>query len=271
MLSAAEVARFKEDGFLLGGRVLSDDQVEALRTEMQRVIDDQKKPDVPQPVRIANLAGGEATPIWQIVNIWQASPPFHQLMFNKKVIEEVAQLTDANQLRVWHDQVQYKPSETGGFLPWHQDSPYWPTLAPKDVMVTAWVALDDVDDSNGAMRMMPGSYKWGDSIEFIHTIKDFYNPPADFNGRPLEPRICPVPRGHVHFHHALTWHGSAANKSGRPRRAIALHYITERCRYVAAGEHPMKPFIHVADGEMLQGDVFPLVWEKQSRGQLAHA
>ena len=73
---------------------------------------------------------------------------------------------------------------------------------------------------------------------------------------------CPVKKGEVHYHHALTWHGSHANTSGRPRRAIALHYMTGDTRYVASGEHPMKPFVEVGDGEVLQGETFPLVREK---------
>ena len=40
----------------------------------------------------------------------------------------------------------------------------------------------------------------------------------------------------------------------RTRRAIALHYMTERARYNAAGQHVMKPYIRVADGEKLAGE-----------------
>ena len=265
MLSAAEVAKFKAEGFLLGGRVISDEQIGVLLEEMQRVISGEGRKELPQSVRITNLASSAQTPMWQIINIWQASEPFHQLMFNPKVIEEVAQLTDARQLRVWHDQILYKPSATGGPLGWHQDSPYWPALAPNDVIVTAWVALDDVDEDNGCMRMIRGSYKWGDQLQFLQTIQDFYNLPKEFNGREIEVRMCPVPKGHVHFHHSLTCHGSGQNKSGRPRRAIALHYMTERCVYVEAGQSPMKSFIKVADGAMLEGDIFPLVWEKANK------
>ena len=261
MLRPEQVAKFQAEGFLLGNKVLSDEQVGVLQDELDRVIRDNGKPGIPQPVRIMDIAGQSGSPVWQIVNIWQASDAYRELIFNPTVIEEVAQLTGAKQLRIWHDQIQYKPKETGGVNMWHQDSPYWPTLKPKDVMVTAWIALDDVDAGNGCMRMIPGTHKWGDRIDFIHTIKDFYNPPAEYNGNKLEVRYCPVPQGHVHFHHALTWHGSGENKSGRPRRAIALHYMTERCLYDASGGHPMKPFIHVADGEMLQGEAFPLVWE----------
>src|ERR1051325_3810234 len=98
MLSPQEVATFKADGFLLGGRVISDEQVGILQEEMQRVIRDAGRTQMPPSVRIRNLTSSAQTPMWQIINIWQASEPFHQLMFNPKVIEEVAQLTDARQL-----------------------------------------------------------------------------------------------------------------------------------------------------------------------------
>jgi ectoine hydroxylase-related dioxygenase (phytanoyl-CoA dioxygenase family) len=32
-----------------------------------------------------------------------------------------------------------------------------------------------------------------------------------------------IPKGHMSFHHCRTYHGSGANVSGRPRRAISFH------------------------------------------------
>ena len=69
-----------------------------------------------------------------------------------------------------------------------------------------------------------------------------------------------MPKGHVHFHHGLTWHASFPNTSGRPRRAIAVHYMPETTRFVAANDHTMKPYITVADGERMSGPVFPRVY-----------
>lgn len=86
--------------------------------------------------------------------------------------------------------------------------------------------------------------------------------PAEFEGHTVTVKKCPVKKGEVHYHHSLTWHGSHANTSGRNRRAIALHYMTEETHYVASGDHPMKPFVTVADGELLQGEHFPLVWQR---------
>jgi ectoine hydroxylase-related dioxygenase (phytanoyl-CoA dioxygenase family) len=260
MLTPAQIEQFHRDGFLRSGKVLSDDTVTKLQHEVLRVIEDRDKGGR-QPVMCHNFARDKAHPVWQIVNIWEASDAFHGIIANPIVVAEMAQLTGAESLRLWHDQIQYKVAETGGVNMWHQDAPYWPILTPM-TQVTAWIALDDVDEENGCMRMVPGSYHWGNQIAFLHTLKDFDSMPAEFDGHALEVRACPVAKGEVHYHHALTWHGSGENLSSRPRRAIALHYMAQDTRYVAAGNHPMKPFVDVEDGEALQGEHFPLVYQR---------
>ena len=261
MLTNDQVAQFQRDGFLLGGKVLSDETVDLLNEEVARVIRDREKGGR-QPVLCHNFARAQGQTVWQIVNIWEASEPFHGIIANPAIVEEVAQLTGAKTLRMWHDQIQYKPATEGGVNMWHQDSPYWPILTPKTAQVTAWIALDDVDEENGCMSMVEGSYKWGPNIDFLHTLKEWDAMPAEFDAHALRVRACPVAKGCVHYHHALTWHGSPANRSSRPRRAIALHYMTDETRYVEAGSHVMKQFATVADGEVLQGDHFPVVWSK---------
>ena len=258
MLSAEQVAQFHQNGFLNGGHVIGDEEVDALRAELERVIENQDTLER-KPVRIANLSGKAEAPVWQIVNIWEASDAYRDLMCNRKIAEDVAQLTGASELRIWHDQIQYKPAQIGGVNMWHQDAPLWPIIAPM-TEVSAWVALDDVDESNGCMSMVPGSQKWGNQIKFLGTLPDYEAMPGEFEGHKIEVVRCPVRKGEVHYHHSLTWHGSHANESGRPRRAIAYHYMTQETRYVASGEHPMKPFVTVEDGELLQGEHFPQIY-----------
>lgn len=259
MLSQTQIAQFKANGFLNGGIVLTDDEVEILRAEVMRVIEERDRTDIPQPVLVRTLSRDESAPVWQIVNIWQASEPYHKLMSHPKITAGIAQLTNADELRIWHDQIQYKPPQIGGINMWHQDAPYWPIIAPM-TEVTAWVALDDADETNGCMSMVPGSHLWGNNINFLHTLKNYEDMPNEFDGHDIQVVRCPVKKGEVHFHHALTWHGSHANTSGRPRRAIALHYMTGETHYVASGNHPMKPFVEVQDGEILKGKAFPQVY-----------
>ena len=259
MLSDQAVAEFQRDGYVNGGTALSEDEVETLRNELTRVIEDDQKENVPQPVLLRNLSPDEDHPVWQIVNIWEASGPYEDLTGNTKIVEEIAQLTQAKALKVWHDQIQYKPAETGGVNMWHQDAPLWPIILPM-TEVSAWVALDDVDESNGCMSIVPGSHRWGNQISFVRSLPSFEDIPEEFDGHTIEVVRRPVKKGEVHYHHALTWHGSHANTSNRPRRAIAIHYMTDETRFVASGEHVMKPYVTVADGDLLEGDHFPAVW-----------
>ena len=259
MLSEQQIADFHAKGFLNGGKILDDATVDVLRGEIMRVIEEADRNDIPQPVLNHNLGNDDDAPVRQIVNIWEASPPFKALVSNKKIATAIAQLTGATELRIWHDQIQYKPPQVGGVNMWHQDAPYWPILEPM-TEVSAWVALDDVTIENGCMSMVPGSHLWGNQIDYIHTLENFNAMPGEFQGHKIEVVPCPVKKGEVHFHHALTWHGSHGNSSPKPRRAIAIHYMTQDTRFVASGDHIMKQFVEVADGEKMQGQHFPQVY-----------
>ena len=113
MLTNNQIQEFRTKGFLLGKKILTNEEVDELREELDRVIADKNDESKQQTVRIVNLSGKQEALVWQIVNIWEASHAYHQLTKNQIIVEEVAQLMDAEELRVWHDQIQYKPSEVG--------------------------------------------------------------------------------------------------------------------------------------------------------------
>ena len=260
MLTAEQLEQYRRSGFVNAGPLLDDQPVETLQREVLRVIDDRDNPAAAQPVLLRDLSTIEGLAVWQIINIWEASPAFRALASHPHLLEMAAQLSGAKQLRIWHDQIIYKPKAAGGVLLWHQDSPLWDLLQPKDEQVTAWVALDDAEADNGCMYMVPGSHRWGDKLEALNVLREQHPLPERFEGHDLHVIMCPVKKGQVHFHHPLTWHGSGTNYSSRPRRAIAIHYMTEKVTYDDSGAHPMKPFVTVPAGAMLEGDSFPKVW-----------
>ena len=53
------------------------------------------------------------------------------------------------------DQILMKPPEIGSAKPYHQDNAYF-RCDPGDHVVTAWIALDDVDEENGCLRYIDG-------------------------------------------------------------------------------------------------------------------
>jgi phytanoyl-CoA hydroxylase len=259
VLTRVQVDRYHADGFVDGGPVLSNEEVDELQREMVRVIDQRDRADIVQPVLLRNLSGSADAPVWQIVNIWMVSEAYRRLISNPAITAMAAQLTGASELRIWHDQIQYKPAAVGGVNMWHQDAPYWPILA-NFTGVTAWVALDDADIENGCMSMVRGSHAWGSQIDYLHTLPTFADMPAAHAGNDLEISVRPVSKGHVHFHHPYTRHGSTANTSGRARRAIAMHFMSQDVAFVDEGDHPMKRFVEVAIGEPVRGEAFPRVY-----------
>src|SRR4051812_42919361 len=107
MLTAQQGAQFDRDGFLKRDRVIDEGRLPVLRAEMARVIADRDRKDLPQPVSLSTWD----TPtghVWQIVNIYDASGAFRDLVFNQTIAEDVAQLSRASELRIWHDQIQWK-------------------------------------------------------------------------------------------------------------------------------------------------------------------
>lgn len=273
MLTDEQISAFDRDGLLNSGPILEDSEIEEITDGLNRVLDvgpEGFAEGEPQPVSYCNMRssaeGGQA--VWQIVNIWEASPAFERLIYHPFIVKAISQLTGQRNLQVWHDQIQYKPAESGGATTWHQDAPLWPIIKPM-TPVSAWIPMDDADEENGCMWMVPGSHRWGNQMEFLRTqshlqtLEEFnslagFEPPDGVSSTPVP---WPVLRGEISFHHSLTWHGSPYNTSTRPRRAIAIHFMTGEAKFDASGNHLMKRFVDMPDGAPMAeaGPHFPLV------------
>ncbi|MFH5182684.1 phytanoyl-CoA dioxygenase family protein [Paenibacillus sp. TAB 01] len=119
MLTLDQLEAFYKDGFIKGSVVLREQEVDRLREELDRVMNGET---VKKPVLNRNLLDGSPEygmsisskeTVVQIVNIWMASDLFLQHAANRTLCEEAAQLCRTDTLRIWHDQIQYKPPVTG--------------------------------------------------------------------------------------------------------------------------------------------------------------
>lgn len=137
---------------------------------------------------------------------------------------------------LYKEKINYKLAGGAGYSP-HQDAPAYPMI---DVHVSAMVAVDDADESNGGLEVVSGCF---DTVF-----------PLDERGC-IEPSIAeclawelvPLRAGHTLWFHSHTPHRSRANNSSQPRRALyptynaasegnlrSAYYATKRAAFAAA-------------------------------------
>lgn len=275
-LTGEEILEFSNTGFLRPGRVFSDEQVDLFRAALERARAREQEagreydlldPDLwPEDDRPPPEPGKS---VGFLFNLWLFDDDFRQIAFNPTLARWASQLIGARQVRVLEDNALYKEPGVGGSLSWHQDYPYWP-LAQANAL-TAWVALDDVDASNGAMRMAAGSHLAGETLPGIFGTGTTYmedmradtvRPIEDPEALGWDVRTIDARKGEVSFHHSLTWHASLPNTSDRPRRAAIVRYVGDGTIWLGSKRYEYNytdEEVGIAVGEPLGGRYFPIV------------
>jgi ectoine hydroxylase-related dioxygenase (phytanoyl-CoA dioxygenase family) len=187
----------------------------------------------------------------QFTNLWEISEPFRRVTRDPQLTGALSQLLGAPRIRIFADNVLYKRGQNRAVNEWHQDGPSLDILRTPD-LVSAWVALDDVDGDNGPVCFARGSHRWTEGPQ--EARKRLAGMEVEGS---LDLREAHMGMGEVHFHHGLTWHCSRENRNGRPRRAFAAFYFPTTTRFAGGGAHFFKRFAEVADGEPLAGRHFP--------------
>lgn len=147
-----------------------------------------------------------------------------------------ARLAETPEIRLWHDQLLYKPTQSPDRLAnvgWHTDRGYWKTCTSAN-MVTAWIPFHDCDTEMGTIAMVDGSLHWPDNTEqlnFFSNDLEGLEKKFETGGRPVVKTPLIFERGQVSFHHCLTIHGSGPNHKDEPRRSIAIHLQDQSNRW----------------------------------------
>ena len=143
-LTDEQVAQFHRDGYLAGVRVFTDDQVDALREQVARLMD----PEHPGHSLFYEYHSNESpnpdTVLFHALGAWRIEPAFHDVLWNPAFLMPASQLLGGS-VRFWHDQLFCKPAHHGGVVAWHQDYSYWTRTEPL-AHLTCWMALDDSHD-----------------------------------------------------------------------------------------------------------------------------
>jgi ectoine hydroxylase-related dioxygenase (phytanoyl-CoA dioxygenase family) len=270
MVTQYQIQAFQRDGYLHGGRLLGDAQVDELRAELDRVIA-RHDHGYSERVYIDDTAAfcQSRDCFFQVTNLRQLSDTFRVLAESPVLVDAAHDLLGEPSLLLFADSLLFKRGQNSAVNDWHQDGLAFDILS-EPTAVTAWIALDDVGEDDGCVCFARGSHLWTDDrntalprLNEMLARNEAEHPPITEDDRGIN-EYAGIHRslaraGEVHFHHGLTWHCSLENKTGKPRRAFAVFYIPATTRFVASGQLYMKPFIESADGEPIAGRHFPLV------------
>lgn len=265
--TSQDIAFYKEHGYWLSTQIFSNEELKEFREHHRKVVDGEyetKRPPLsrdPQPGDISRLV--------QVNNAYWTDATIARLVLDARIGQIAARLADVKGIRLWHDQLLYKPPQSGvaGNIGWHQDQGYWQCL-DSNTAITAWVALEDVDEENGCMEFVPGSHKWGllgEDHFYQQDIEAQIKRIEEKTGHTFRTMPAVLPAGCVSFHHNLTIHGSRANTSNRPRISLAIHLIPDGARYRAgtsSEDHSSNTLRQPRPGDFYAGPYFPVLYRE---------
>ena len=263
-LSADQVAFYRKNGYLAGIKLLNDEQVAALRSE----VDELTNPHHPGRQLFYEYHSNESTDpntvLFHALGAWRVTPGLHDVLWNPAFVTAASQLLQTS-VRFWHDQIFYKPARHGGVVAWHQDYSYWTRTKPL-AHLSCWIGLDDSTIENGCVHYVPRSHRW--ELLPITGLANDMNSIQSVLSQQQQNEFQPVPielkKGEASFHHPLMVHGSFENKTERPRRAIVINAFADGvCS--DSNEPPLAGVPPIPRGERMEGQFFPLLFDSTSQ------
>ena len=278
----ADVEEYRQRGYWITPKLLEDDQISRLRAAFDRIFRYDYDRDI-YPFDRVYIYDLDNPALRKVNNGWWLNNDIRSAVLSPKLGYVVARLMETDEVRIWHDQAVSKPGvgpEGGDFkegnIGWHQDYAHWQAASSQN-MCTMWIALQDTDLSNGGMRTIIGSQKWGlvkDADAFhekdLSVLKDKYSRDHEWIDEP-----CILKAGQASVHHCLCFHGSGPNLTQESRRGLIIHYMPkgtyyrgriDPCAKILPGRkgnrHANVPLLgpNAGPGTPFEGESFPCVW-----------
>ncbi|WP_274361991.1 phytanoyl-CoA dioxygenase family protein [Paenibacillus thermotolerans] len=251
VLSRDKIEFYRENGFVQVDNVITKDEVEELRSYLFEVMNG----GAARSVQTDREEGAYYKVLNQRVNTWRDHGGIAKFVLSRRFADLGKQLTGAEGIRLFHDHALYKMPGDSKPTPWHQDWPYWPMN--ETGAFSMWLALDDVDETNGCMMFVPKSQKIKNlkGISLV-TPEDIFALEGAREADRNTAAIVRMKAGSCTFHDGLTFHYAHANRTDRPRRALAVIYMPDGTTYSGA-PHICTDGQHLQSGDPIRGGLFP--------------
>lgn len=216
MLSESQVRFYREHGYLLLPDVVDRQYMTRLTTVTDELVAgahgltqdndfyDLEDDHTPERPRVRRLTAPD-----------QHHAVYRDILHLPGVTSILQSLLGPN-VRLQNSKLNMKPPDNGAAVGWHQDWAWYPHT--NDDVLALGVFLDDVDDANAPLMVVPGSHR---GPVFDHHRNGVFVGAMDGDRVDPSQAVALTGRaGSVSVHHVRLIHGSAPNRSSRDRRLL---------------------------------------------------
>jgi ectoine hydroxylase-related dioxygenase (phytanoyl-CoA dioxygenase family) len=219
-LTPAHRQQFNEQGYCVLERAIDPANLASFHAECQRYIDIKN--------REMDELGTDTISISHRNNRYFIARHYHDSGFLKgflfgDLMADITRSILGDSVYLFLELFVVKCAEGGADFAWHQDSGYM-RGTPHKPYLTCWCALDDVNEENGTIYILP--HKGGHQPVLPHEQDPVTNDLIGYRGtNPGIPIV--VPAGSICVFSSTTLHRSGPNKTNKPRRVYLAEYSPE--------------------------------------------
>ena len=211
--------RFADEGFFVLDGVLPASDLELLRAECRRLVDERD--------REMDHAGVDRLDLDHrgrryFIHAYGQSARVQRFLFSD-LMAQIARTALGDTVYLFNEQYVVKAAERGMRFGWHQDSGFIPYA--HSPYLTCWIALDDVSEANGTVYLLP--YARAGTRDVVAHVRDEETNDmiGYFGDDPGDPVI--VPAGSIACFSSTVFHRSGPNTTDHIRRVYVAQYSTE--------------------------------------------
>ncbi|MFF5537399.1 ectoine hydroxylase [Streptomyces cinerochromogenes] len=195
-LSQEQLAAYDSSGYLVLDNLLTPEEVETYRAELQRLGQD---PVLRAGERV--VMEPDSDRVRSVFEVEKVSEVFAKLLFSSRLTDIARQVLDS-EVYIHQSRVNYKPGFGGAEFDWHSDFETWHAEdgMPRPRAFSVSIALSENHPFNGPLLVMPGTHK-----TFIPSVGQT---PPDFHKESLRVhRITVGSPGQEHLTRMAEQHG----------------------------------------------------------------
>ncbi len=214
-LSESDIGFYRENGYLMIENAVTPEDLAELRAVAHDFIE--RSREVGQSDEVYDLDEGHSAQSPRLTRIklpHKQHPIFDRTLRSERMKGYFKALLGPNVV-LQTSKLNTKAPGGGAAVEWHQDWAFYPHT--NDDMLAFGLMLEDVDEANGPLMVIPGSHKGPLLSHHNRGVFAGAVDPADPDFHFDQAVTLTGRAGSMTVHHARTLHGSAPNRSDRAR------------------------------------------------------